>query len=246
MQNESQETQRYRRGDPSPVDTSLVFIGYERGKEKWGDLQALERRREKGRSDTIKYRSTVAYKAYRKAYNRKPEVVLKRSLFQKTEKFKEYSKRKKQTPEYKLKSKIYAADRYLKKKSEIRKYERDRLKSPLLRIEKNHRSRIRSAMRAVSTQKLGRASVLLGCDIQFFKNWIESKWKTGMTWENWGSKWEIDHIIPVRAFDLASLPGQLQCFRFSNTQPLWKSENHAKSDRMPCGNFARRLIPKPI
>ena len=59
---------------------------------------------------------------------------------------------------------------------------------------------------------------LLGYSAELKKN-IESKFKDGMSWKNWG-EWHIDHIIPVSKFDKESL------------QPLWAFENLVKSNRV--------------
>lgn len=53
-----------------------------------------------------------------------------------------------------------------------------------------------------------------------------------MTWENHGTVWEIDHIIPL----LWNNPtiGDIEIrMQFDNCQPFWKKENRAKSlDRL--------------
>jgi hypothetical protein len=70
---------------------------------------------------------------------------------------------------------------------------------------------------------------LLGCNPQEFKSYIESKFKDGMSWENYGDKgWHIDHIIPCSAFDLTDTEQQKKCFHYTNTQPLWAIENLKK------------------
>jgi hypothetical protein len=59
---------------------------------------------------------------------------------------------------------------------------------------------------------------------------IESKFKPGMTWENYG-KWHVDHIIPLSS---ANTTGELEKLcHFNNLQPLWARENMRKSDKMP-------------
>jgi hypothetical protein len=55
-----------------------------------------------------------------------------------------------------------------------------------------------------------------------------------MTWENHGD-WHIDHITPLRyrenPDDIISLEETIKRLHFTNTQPLWASENTAKGNR---------------
>jgi hypothetical protein len=72
--------------------------------------------------------------------------------------------------------------------------------------------------------------LLVGYSIHDLMKHLESKFKLGMTWENYG-KWEIDHIKPVSAFNF-SFPDDLefkQCWSLSNLQPLWDWENNKKN-----------------
>jgi 5-methylcytosine-specific restriction endonuclease McrA len=62
---------------------------------------------------------------------------------------------------------------------------------------------------------------ILGIDLTGYKEYLESKFTEGMSWENFG-EWEIDHIIPV------SKGGS---FHYTNTQPLWMKENRQKSNK---------------
>ncbi len=102
----------------------------------------------------------------------------------------------------------------------------------MVRLVKNCRSRIADAVRSSGTHKLSKSVILLGCSFDYFRKWIEAKWKRGMSWMNYGHFWHIDHILPVVSFDLTSIAGQLQCFRFTNTQPLWKDENLSKGAKL--------------
>ena len=58
---------------------------------------------------------------------------------------------------------------------------------------------------------------------------IESRLRSGMTWDNYGS-WELDHIVPLgSAEDDIHL---IELCHFSNIQPLWASENRAKNNKI--------------
>lgn len=63
---------------------------------------------------------------------------------------------------------------------------------------------------------------ILGIDLTEYKEYLENKFIEGMSWENFG-EWEIDHIMPV------SKGGS---FHYTNTQPLWKTENRKKSNKL--------------
>jgi hypothetical protein len=63
----------------------------------------------------------------------------------------------------------------------------------------------------------------LGCTIEEYKQYIESKFTLEMTWENYGTYWEIDHTIPL------SKGGS---FHYTNTTPMTISENRSKSNKI--------------
>jgi hypothetical protein len=60
------------------------------------------------------------------------------------------------------------------------------------------------------------------------KEYLESLFTDGMSWENWG-EWHIDHIIPVSKFEKDTDPKIVNSL--SNLQPLWASDNIRKSNR---------------
>lgn len=71
---------------------------------------------------------------------------------------------------------------------------------------------------------------LLGCEVDFFKDYLESTFKDGISWDNI-SDWDIDHIKPCKKFDLTILEEQQKCFHYSNLQALWRLDNIRKSDK---------------
>lgn len=79
-------------------------------------------------------------------------------------------------------------------------------------------------------QKTGSAVRDLGCSIDQFKSYLESKFQPGMNWDNLG-EWQIDHIEPLSKFDLTDLNQFRKACHYSNLQPLWKQDNLKKSDK---------------
>jgi hypothetical protein len=68
-------------------------------------------------------------------------------------------------------------------------------------------------------------------------NHLESRFTSGMTWDNYGKgsdKWNIDHIIPDSSFkyDCFDHPEFKKCWALENLQPLWEPENLKKSNKV--------------
>lgn len=62
---------------------------------------------------------------------------------------------------------------------------------------------------------------------------LERQFRPGMTWENYGTYWHIDHIIPASSFKYESVddPEFHACWALTNLQPLEKIKNIQKSNR---------------
>ncbi len=120
-----------------------------------------------------------------------------------------------------------------------RKHRRDWMANDLnFAIRERIRGRIKSAI-AIGA-KSGSSMKLLGCSIESFKLYIESKFEAGMTWGNWGygrDKWNIDHIMPLSIFDLTKPEHQNRAFHFSNLQPMWQPDNFKKKAKIISDQF---------
>jgi hypothetical protein len=123
----------------------------------------------------------------------------------------------------------YAQDPAVKAER-CRKDKARRRSDPNFRLRANLRSRLWCALK--THKKLGRTFDLVGCPLGDLKKHLEAGFRDGMTWDNYGSSWHIDHIVPCAAFDLSTAEGQRTCFHFSNLQPLLVKENLAKKDRI--------------
>ena len=117
--------------------------------------------------------------------------------------------------------------------SKRRDYERNRRKTdPAFKAKFMLRKRVRQFMQGNELYKHTSTSRLIGCTLPELKRHIESKFKRGMTWENHGSVWELDHVIPLAAFDLTQ-PDQLKrAAHFTNCQPLSVADNRIKRDHV--------------
>lgn len=109
-------------------------------------------------------------------------------------------------------------------------YKNRKLNDPAFKIKANLRSRIADAVKG----KTKSTEILLGCSYDEFISHLESKFYinkiTGeaMTLNNYG-KWEIDHIRPLKDFDLLN-PKELEdACRYTNLQPLWKEDHLVKT-----------------
>jgi hypothetical protein len=118
-------------------------------------------------------------------------------------------------------------------KAKRRNYLNNKRKNNLnFRIKNCLSNRIR---KFINTTKIaGKSTIeLLGCDINSFKKYIESKFKPDMNWSNYGKfGWHLDHIKPCAFFDLTDPLQQKICFHYSNIQPLWWYENLSKGDKI--------------
>ena len=74
---------------------------------------------------------------------------------------------------------------------------------------------------------------LLDCSVEFVKEWLKSQFAPGMSWDNMGKHWHIDHFVPVTSFNLEIKEEQNKCFHWSNMQPLTKEQNLEKGAKIP-------------
>lgn len=102
-------------------------------------------------------------------------------------------------------------------------------KDILYRLRRRLRTRLYCAIR--NGQKKGSAVRDLGCSVSELKQYLESKFKPNMSWDNYG-EWHIDHIIPLSSFGLTSREQFLEACNYTNLQPLWMSENLQKGAKV--------------
>lgn len=106
-----------------------------------------------------------------------------------------------------------------------------RISDPAFKIKRNLSRRIRRALDG--SIKHSQTMHLTGCSQEELKHYLESLWKSGMSWYNYGVHgWHIDHIKPISSFNLNDPEEQKMCFHWTNLQPLWAKENMEKADKI--------------
>ena len=88
------------------------------------------------------------------------------------------------------------------------------------------RSAIRRMLINSNLSKVKHTIEYLGCDSEYFKEYITKKMTDGMTWQNI----HIDHIKPVSKFNLDDPDQFLDCCHYTNLQPLMAVDNLKKSN----------------
>jgi len=112
-------------------------------------------------------------------------------------------------------------------------YRKDKKASdPQFKLKHILRLRLLDALKRDNITKRHSALELLGCSVEQCKHHIEQQFRPEMNWNNHGSYWEIDHIIPCDSFDLTNIKQQKQCFYYTNLQPLTISENRSKKNKI--------------
>lgn len=126
-------------------------------------------------------------------------------------------------------------EEYLLKRQKIRdKRNKQRrcfyLKNPSARVRNAIGARIYAALKGRSDGKLFQR---LGYDLKDLMAHLESNFKAGMNWENYG-KWHVDHVKPCNLFNQTNPLEFKACWALENLQPLWASENVKKNGKYVC------------
>jgi hypothetical protein len=82
----------------------------------------------------------------------------------------------------------------------------------------------------------------LGCSAEDLKLHIESQFRPGMTWDNWGNGagcWSIDHAFPCSQADLTDRVQFLAVANWRNLRPMWHGDNVRKGDAITDSDLER-------
>lgn len=114
-------------------------------------------------------------------------------------------------------------------KDKIRAYKskhqkKKRATNPLWRLSRNTCKSIWGSLRSI---KGGRHwETLVGFTLEELAQRLESRFRDGMSWSNYGKYWELDHIKPISLCESFE-----EVWALDNLQPLTKVENCSKGNR---------------
>lgn len=91
---------------------------------------------------------------------------------------------------------------------------------------------------------------LLGCSVQHYSGYIIGKLRDNMSLANYGTVWELDHIVPIaqRGAD-GSRPEQetiISRFHYTNVQPVLIAEHRVKTVAEQVARFMPPPAPPPV
>lgn len=174
--------------------------------------------------------------------------------------FKEYNKKwyiehKKERTEYNKKYKEDNKDRIAKTNKEYYKNNKDKLIYNALNrrrcntdIKLKHLIATKIGKWLKGNKDLHTLDYIPFNDISELKTHLESQFDDIMNWDNHGTYWHIDHIIPQSLYDFSDLTEIKKCWDLRNLRPLEAMENISKNKTINCDLVheynIRDLLPK--
>lgn len=92
--------------------------------------------------------------------------------------------------------------------------------STMRKITKSFRSKIRRQVKEGTSFSLW---LVIGCESDKLKQYIESNFEEGMNWENYGDWW-FANVQNVRDVNFTDLEQFMAYFNYESYKPIWKTE----------------------
>jgi len=111
-----------------------------------------------------------------------------------------------------------------------RKQARKQARKPHVKVNKACRKRLKTFLKANDLQKDRSSSKYFNFTPRQLMDHLESQFTPKMNWENYGSYWHIDHIIPLAYFKCESTedPKIKEAWNLENLRPLEATKNLSK------------------
>ena len=185
----------------------------------------------------LKWRGPRKKRNYKKEYQRrkeKPDYKEQGEEYRKRNREKILKQRRRYYQENR--DKIRRED---KKRAKTPKYRKQRREYMKRRADVNPKIRINNSIStyigiSLKGKKAGaKWETLVGYTLEDLVKHLQSKFDINMSWQNYGSYWQIDHIRAQSLFNYNSSedPEFKKCWALKNLQPLEKIENIKKGNR---------------
>lgn len=139
---------------------------------------------------------------------------------------------------------------YLNKRKEKRDYKKERasvLGNEFRRIKESLRKSTNSVFARYNREwikKDTKTEILLGANFFEVKEFIERQFLAGMSWDNYGKDWHIDHVIPLDSANKDVEKLKRLCY-YQNLSPVWWKDNLEKGYVVPdiCTLWENPIVP---
>lgn len=125
---------------------------------------------------------------------------------------------------------IKHTEKYMERRTNYRrKYRKD----PCKRIKHNLSVRMAILVRGIANgRKFRKSTEMLGCTEGELKAHLERMFTKRMRWDNYGSYWHVDHIVPISYFNLLDEQDMMRGCHYTNLRPLKAIENMIRGNRV--------------
>lgn len=125
---------------------------------------------------------------------------------------------------------------YERHKEEIKKKFSVRLKTDIkFKYAVNHRDSVRKFLKGNKNSKQ------LNCDASTFKTWLSFQFEDNMSFENYGSLWHLDHVIPIHRYLNGDYSSKI-IFSWLNIKPVLRTVNLRKNKHIDKEQLEKHLI----
>lgn len=225
------------KADPELAARRLAMSQASKAK-RMADPDYAAREREKSRARTKRNRERDPEKTreavYKHRRKNREKVLAKQREYQRNKRadpvFRE--EKRKRDREYNARPEAKARRRVTERAAQ-----KKRLQNPEYRILQAVKKRTRGIRRLFQLGRIPRVERTrfldyFGAEPSIVLAHIEAQFVDGMTWENCGKAWHLDHIVPI-CCGAGNIDLLTKLNHYKNLRPLSPSENHRKRDKMP-------------
>jgi hypothetical protein len=108
-----------------------------------------------------------------------------------------------------------------------RRSQQKQRQKPMSRIYENIRKRLRDVLRGKRA-----ARAVVGCTKRELEIYLQSQFTKEMHWNNYGTYWHVDHIVPVSHFDLTNPEHCKLVHHYTNLRPMEAVANMRRGNRI--------------